>query len=140
MISEITHIYDFPGVYTIKIFNVEGFFNIQFPDSIQEVLSIGKITSCRGMFLNCESFNIPLKIDTAAVTDMSYMFCGCKSFNQPVNFNTDSVKNMSHMFNNCRAFNQPLEINISAVTDMSFMFYGCKKIQVLVLYQCIRGL
>ena len=71
---------------------------------------------------------------------MNYMFSGCRSLNQPLEINISTVTNMCHMSSGCVDFNQPPEINTSEVTDISFMFYGCKKIQVLVLYQCIRGL
>ena len=51
--EKITHVYDFPGVYKIKVFDLGGFSHIQLPVETCEVLNIAKITSCRNLLKNC---------------------------------------------------------------------------------------
>ena len=123
--DEIYHVYN-PGVYKIRIFDLGGFCHVELPVQTIEVLSIGKITSCKNLLRGCESFNAPLMLDTSAVTDMSEMFSSCKNFNQSLHFNTLAVTDMSYMFLRCASFNQPLEIDTSAVTNMNCMFWCCE--------------
>ena len=122
-LEKITHKYSSSGVYKIGIFG--ECVHIQLPIQTIEVLSIGKITSCKFLLKGCEMFNAPLKLDTRAVTDMSGIFEGCKTFNQSINFNTSAVNNMSYMFFDCYTFNQPLNIDTVMVTNIDGMFYSC---------------
>ena len=109
--EKITHMYSFPGVYRIRITDLGGFSHVQLPTQTCEVLSIGKITSCKNLLAGCNAFNTPLKLDTSAVTDMSGIFDHCLSFNQPLMIDTLNVTNMSNMFTYCVIFNQPLHFD-----------------------------
>ena len=55
-------------------------------------------------------------------TTTSSMFQGASSFNQPLSLDTASVTNMQKMFSYASAFNQPLSLDTSSVTDMEDMF------------------
>ena len=88
-------------------------------------LETSNVSCLRGLFKDCDKFNLPLLWNVSNVVDFNETFSGATNFNQPLLWNTRSAKNMSHMFSKAREFNQPLKWNTRNVTKMSCMFFRC---------------
>uniref|UniRef100_UPI003F4BB10D BspA family leucine-rich repeat surface protein n=1 Tax=Brachyspira catarrhinii TaxID=2528966 RepID=UPI003F4BB10D len=117
--------------------------------------NVNKVTSMRGMFYNCYSFNEDIgkwnvsnvenmgdlfyncinfnqnisEWNVSNVINMRGMFNGCKNFNQPLNkWKTSNLENTEYMFRNCTNFNQSVNhFNMSKVKNAIYMFEGCKE-------------
>lgn len=117
------HQYQINGNYRVRIFNIYGFDNIQFYESIDRLLTIGQLTSCDQMF-SYVNFNKPLILDTQRVVNMSYMFYSSEYFNQPLNWDTSNVTDMTGMFRDTPRFSQILHWDVTKVVDDELMFYN----------------
>ena len=90
--------------------------------------NVNNVTSMRGMFYNCYSFNEDIgKWNVSNVNNMGDLFYNCINFNQNISeWNVSNVINMRGMFNGCKNFNQPLnKWNISKVRHLTAMFKDC---------------
>ena len=86
------------------------------------------VTSMRGMFYNCYSFNEDIqKWNVSNVKDMGHLFYNCINFNQNISeWNVSNVTDMRGMFNGCKNFNQNLNSwNVSKVKEMVRTFAYC---------------
>ncbi len=88
------------------------------------------ITSCRNLFLGCESFNQYIVIPKT-VTDCSDMFYNCRSFNQPVVL-PPFLKSAERMFAYCFSFNQYIELP-QTLSNCRGMFATCVTFNQYVL-------
>ena len=72
--------------------------------------NVNNVTSMRGMFYNCYSFNEDIsKWNVSNVKNMELLFYNCINFNQNISeWNVSNVIIMQSIFNGCKNFNQPL--------------------------------
>ena len=132
ILGDVTHVYNKPGIYTVRI---RGKFpRINFANT-PKILSVDqwgaqKWTTMQEAFMNDKDIKI-LALDTpdlSEVTSMSAMFKGATNFNNNINnWDVSHVMNMSHLFNWVEAFNQPLDLwHTEQVTNMEGLFKGAK--------------
>jgi hypothetical protein len=141
-----SHVYSFPGTYTIRISGVTNgwsysvFFNPQDPQlsKITEILQWGnqfRISNVGQQFYSCTNLVLTgvtdvLNLDTTT-TNLSEMFRNCTSLttiNNINSWNVSNVRDMRNMFNNAVAFNQNIgNWDTKNVNDMSFMFMFAKQ-------------
>ncbi|WP_157151212.1 BspA family leucine-rich repeat surface protein [Brachyspira sp. SAP_772] len=92
--------------------------------------NVNNVTSMRGMFYNCYSFNEDIsKWNVSNVKNMELLFYNCINFNQPLDkWKTSNLENSSCMFRYAEKFNQNVNhFNMSKVKNAIYMFEGCKE-------------
>jgi surface protein len=132
-----THIYTFPGTYTVKIF---GFLdrlgngintNTTYQNKLISVDSFGDssigIKSLSGAFKGASNLiSVPVYLPTT-ITSLKYTFFDATSFNDPniINWDISNVTIISYTFFNATNFTQNLENwDKSNVVEQYYMFYG----------------
>jgi len=129
--GSVTHRYDIPDIYTIRIRG--SFPRIYFngggdKDKLLSVDQWGSIawTSMEHAFEGCHNLEIHATDapDLSAVTSTFLMFRQCYNFNQNINhWDVSNVTNMRLMFQEATSFNHPLDNwDVSNATDISGMF------------------
>ncbi len=131
MMLQITHVYDEPGIYEVRIDGV--FPAIRFDNSGDrlKLLSIEQWGSTpwatfENAFFGCENLQInaldaPL---LESVGSMASAFSGCVVLNAPLNhWNVGNVTDLRSTFENCYQFDQDLDAwDVSNVTTLRAMF------------------
>ncbi|MGO4919194.1 BspA family leucine-rich repeat surface protein [Maribacter spongiicola] len=133
--SDLRHIYNTPGIYTISII---GDFPAPYHyyGDADEVISIDQwgtheYQSMQRACFGCENmeYNATDIPDLNLVTDMSEMFEGAHLFNGNLNnWNVSNITNMESTFKGTYIFNEPLNTwDVSNVTNMTSMFYSARE-------------
>ncbi|WP_299800567.1 BspA family leucine-rich repeat surface protein [uncultured Maribacter sp.] len=133
--SDLRHIYNTPGIYTIAII---GDFPAPYHyyGDADEVISIDQwgtheYQSMQRACFGCENmeYNATDIPDLSLVTDMSEMLEGAHLFNGNLNnWNVTNVTNMDSTFKGTHVFNEPLNTwDVSNVTNMGSMFSSARE-------------
>ena len=133
--SDLRHIYNTPGIYTIAII---GDFPAPYHyyGDADEVISIDQwgtheYQSMQRACFGCENmeYNATDIPDLTLVTDMSEMFENAHLFNGNLNsWDVSNVTNMDSTFKGTYVFNEPLNTwDVSNVTNMTSMFYSARE-------------
>ena len=137
--SNVQHIYDSPGTYTIKIDgefphiwfkNLERVFGGGSHLMVTDVSNWGAIKwqTMEGAFYSCANMDISATDtpDLTNVESLEGMFEDCSMNADIGSWDVSGVKNLNHMFDGAWNFNQDISAwNVSNVTSMSWMFYDC---------------
>ena len=150
--SSITHDYENPGTYTVKIkglyprhfsYDYDAFEESdedpEFSGDAEKLVSIdawGDIewqsmmvafARAKNMTLNTTENDVP---NLSQVTDLTGMFVDAESFNSDIsNWDFSGIESMQGMFVGTVAFDQDLSkwvVDSARITNMSFMFYGAE--------------
>ncbi len=145
--ASITHTYQTPGLYTLKItgefprfymypsLDVDFYGYEEYPSDNSKLKSIEQWGDIIWLSMgNAFSDAINLEVNAedipnlSNVTDMSYMFMGAKAINSNLNnWDTSSVTNMTGLFHKAKSFNQNISNwDVSNVTNMNLMFSGAE--------------
>jgi surface protein len=134
----ISHTYDVPGIFTVKIYNsleqfgngVEGYTNA---NKVFKVIDFGNIniTSLSGAFNNAINLiQVPTTIPST-LTDISYLFFEATKFNDPniISWNVQNIIDISYIFFNAKKFNQPLDNwntsnHTANITRFTYFLFG----------------
>ena len=129
--GSVTHTYDNPGIYTVKMSgDLKHFYFFPYSDN-RKLLSVEQWGSIRWSsmaetFLNAKNMvmNATDAPDLSNVTNFSWMFSGAKSFNSDLShWDVSNAKYMFAMFNHALSFNGNISNwNVSNVTTMKVMF------------------
>ncbi|WP_299111447.1 BspA family leucine-rich repeat surface protein [uncultured Winogradskyella sp.] len=132
--GEITHSYDTPGTYTVRIRGQFPSIAINNDTDVEEkIISVeqwGNIQwgSMLAAFRGATNLviNATDAPDLSNVTTMFAMFEDATSFNQNINnWDVSNIEKMQFLFHNASSFNQPLDNwNVGNVDNMQEMFSG----------------
>lgn len=116
------------GIQNIDLFCAGAVF---FNDPAVGSWDTSSVTSMRGVFFNCVSFNQSVdNWDVSNAQFMGFLFSEASSYNQPINsWRTNSVIEISAFFNGASSFNQPVEhldfSNVSGQNFSTLVFGNC---------------
>ncbi|NVJ61131.1 MAG: BspA family leucine-rich repeat surface protein [Gammaproteobacteria bacterium] len=131
LILDITHTYEQPGIYTVKITGSYAFLFYVYESDAEKLLTVEQWgnqqwPAMRQTFFGAKNLviNATDKPDLSNVKIMTGMFAGATNFNSDISdWDVSNVEDMGIMFLDARAFNQDIGgWNVSSVKNMRHMF------------------